>query len=104
MNSIWDNIDAFTPMFCDTVVYKSGDVETSVEAAAFPLESIEPFADIDTTSSVESIKLLVKKHTMQHSGIMPKIGDEVQLEDGRRFKVCKVDASMNIYDMTARSI
>lgn len=104
MNSIWDNIDAFTPMFCDIVAYKSGDAETSFEAAVFPLESIEPFADIDPTSSVESIKLIMKKRTVRQSGINPNIGDELRLEDGRKFKVCKIDASMNIYDITARSI
>ena len=106
MNNPWkDNDAAFSPMFCDVAVfYPDGSLSGKVDCCAFPMESVDPFAEGDNVSEVRSVTLLVRKSDWTLSGsVKPATGDKFTLEDGLSYKVQTAVPEQNWWKIVGRS-
>lgn len=74
-----------------------------IECCAFPMESVDPFAEGDNESDVHSVTLLVRKSDWTFSGsTKPKVGDRFTFED-LNYKVCSVMLEQNWWKLVGRS-
>ena len=108
MKSPFDNFEAFKPMFCDVVGYKSsqkGEQFTTQldKCAVFPVESEVPFADFNVASDEVKMQIMILKECLcpKH---LPKVGDELTLADNSKFKITAVNLRNGYFDCIARKI
>lgn len=98
--------DAFAPMFDDVISLESNGIRTSVNACVFPPEDVDPFSDVDATTDLKRINILIKKpDEASHDfnvKIQPKIGDTIVLEDNSKWNITKCSFSQSEYQIEAR--
>ena len=107
MQTPWHNdFKAFEIMFDDVVEYSvsKADERGTIDCCIFPIENIDPFADIDTDSSIKLMSVLIKKSCWHFTTKQPDIGDVITLPCGKKFKIAEVDEEQNWWKTVGRSI
>lgn len=106
IKSPFKNIDdAFKPFF-DTLISIKGIradndyIFTSLQASVFPIEDIDPFSDTDIDTEIKKIQIIVDKI---YFGKI-QVGDEITTEENEKFKVSKVEKTLDFTRIEARSI
>lgn len=97
--SLFDNPYAFAPIF-DTVVGVEGARQDKIlrgqfRACVFEQGLMDPLAETDSSSERRVVSINVPSCGADGwIGGRPQVGDRVMLEDGTRFRVCRVSHPM----------
>lgn len=97
--------DAFLPFFDNTIAIKgirpdNQEIFTSLQASIFPVEDVDPFSDSDIETDLKKIEILVD--TIYFGKI--QVGDEITTEYNEKYKVTKVEKTLDFTKISARSI
>lgn len=108
MSNPWkDNDAAFSVMFSDTATFvlnANSQLSGTIDCCAFPMESIDPFAEGDNVSEVRSVTLLVRKSDWTFTNsTKPSTGDKFTLDDGLNYRVSTVMPEQNWWKIVGRS-
>lgn len=106
MKNPWNNdFGAFEIMFDDAAEYAAegcGEKGT-IRCCVFPVENVDPFADVDSDSDVKRVSVLVQKPRWYFKQERPRVGDVVTMPCGEKYRVAEVDDEQNWWRILGRS-